>query len=321
MAVLLDAAAMVTNSECTSRNTVIFVAFDLEEWQEELFEPVQFLCTYDGYNIIGVLPGPLIGTASDQVILLGAHYDSVQTTPGVDDNGSGMAVLLDAAAMVTNSNCTSRNTVIFVAFDLEEWQEGPQDICIGSLYFVQEWLLPFLTNDGGAANSSFQGALIMETTMNNNNTPYSQEFPQGFDRTNQSFPCSFNVFTLSRLEYLKVVLRHMTCDYFTTSNWRINLTSSPGVPNENHYRYLGDFFRSDHRRFWEVGPPYLKALFITDTANFRTPMDVCYHQVCDNLQFVTDENLLFLARTALASTNMIDELAMTCPVGMSDVAN
>jgi Zn-dependent M28 family amino/carboxypeptidase len=37
------------------------------------------------------------GTADDQIVIVGAHYDTVTNTSGVDDNGSGVTALLQAA--------------------------------------------------------------------------------------------------------------------------------------------------------------------------------------------------------------------------------
>lgn len=44
--------------------------------------------------------------------------------PGVDDNGSGMAALLETARQIGTANMNGvirNNTIIFVAFDLEEY--------------------------------------------------------------------------------------------------------------------------------------------------------------------------------------------------------
>ena len=37
------------------------------------------------------------GTADDQIVIVGAHYDTTQNTTGVDDNGSGATALLQVA--------------------------------------------------------------------------------------------------------------------------------------------------------------------------------------------------------------------------------
>lgn len=53
-------------------------------------------------NVVGRLPGRFAGTRDDKMVLIGSHYDTVQTTPGVDDNGSGMTALLQALKLFTN---------------------------------------------------------------------------------------------------------------------------------------------------------------------------------------------------------------------------
>lgn len=35
-----------------------------------------------GQNIIGILPGVLHGTPADVIALIGAHYDTVEGSPG-----------------------------------------------------------------------------------------------------------------------------------------------------------------------------------------------------------------------------------------------
>ena len=53
-------------------------------------------------NIIGRLPGRYTGTRDDKMVLIGAHYDTVQTSPGVNDNGSGMTALLQALKLLSS---------------------------------------------------------------------------------------------------------------------------------------------------------------------------------------------------------------------------
>lgn len=40
------------------------------------------------------------GTADDQIVVVGAHYDTVADTTGVDDNGSGVTALLQVAKSI-----------------------------------------------------------------------------------------------------------------------------------------------------------------------------------------------------------------------------
>jgi aminopeptidase YwaD len=65
------------------------------------------------------------GDPKAPIVLIGAHYDSVQGSPGADDNASGIAALLEIArafaetppALAAND---PRSHVQFVAFDQEE---------------------------------------------------------------------------------------------------------------------------------------------------------------------------------------------------------
>ncbi len=53
-----------------------------------------------------------------EIVVLGAHYDTIPTTPGADDNASAVAVLLEVARLMRGWR--PRRTVRFVAFACEE---------------------------------------------------------------------------------------------------------------------------------------------------------------------------------------------------------
>src|SRR5262245_25130674 len=57
-------------------------------------------------------------TRPQEIVILGAHYDTVPTTPGADDNASAVAVLIETARLL--GPATPRRTVRFVAFTCEE---------------------------------------------------------------------------------------------------------------------------------------------------------------------------------------------------------
>ena len=52
--------------------------------------------------MVGRLPGRFTGTSDDKMVLIGSHYDTVQSSPGVDDNGSGMTALLQALKLMSS---------------------------------------------------------------------------------------------------------------------------------------------------------------------------------------------------------------------------
>src|SRR5437899_1191398 len=57
-------------------------------------------------------------TRPAEIVVLGAHYDTVPSTPGADDNASAVAVLLEVARLMRAWQ--PRRTVRFVAFPCEE---------------------------------------------------------------------------------------------------------------------------------------------------------------------------------------------------------
>ncbi len=58
------------------------------------------------------------GVRKGEILLIGAHYDSVMGSPGANDNASGIAALLEISRMFTGIDPTM--TVRFIAFVNEE---------------------------------------------------------------------------------------------------------------------------------------------------------------------------------------------------------
>lgn len=53
-----------------------------------------------------------------EILVVGAHYDTVDTTPGADDNASAVAMLIETARLLRHH--TPQRTLRFVAFPCEE---------------------------------------------------------------------------------------------------------------------------------------------------------------------------------------------------------
>ncbi|WP_345207820.1 M20/M25/M40 family metallo-hydrolase [Fodinibacter luteus] len=70
--------------------------------------------TRTDYNVIAELDGK----NKDNVVMAGAHLDSVIEGPGINDNGSGSAALLETALMMANLN--PENTLRFAWWAAEE---------------------------------------------------------------------------------------------------------------------------------------------------------------------------------------------------------
>ncbi|KAH3759029.1 M28 family peptidase [Pelomyxa schiedti] len=72
-----------------------------------------------GANLFGIIPATVTSEkSSSEVIVLGAHYDSVNCH-GADDNGTGVALVLQVALAINRMAIRTR-PLLFVFFDLEE---------------------------------------------------------------------------------------------------------------------------------------------------------------------------------------------------------
>ncbi len=182
--------------------------------------------------------------------LLGAHFDSVQGSPGADDNASGVAVLLEAAKILSRLHIHSG--VLFCAFNLEEMN------MLGSTKFAERLK---------AATAKVTAMICLEMVGFTDSRPGSQTYPLGLQWL---YP--------DRGNFIGII-----------SNWRSgpllrrfarSMRQVPGLPVET-LNVLGNGFLlpqvrlSDHAPFWDFGYP---ALLVTDTAFFRNPH---YHSLSD----------------------------------------
>ncbi len=79
-------------------------------------------------NVIAESPGG----RTDRVVVVGAHLDSVAEGPGIQDNGSGSAAILEIALQMADLGIQPRNQVRFIWFSAEE--AG----LLGSDYYVSQ---------------------------------------------------------------------------------------------------------------------------------------------------------------------------------------
>ncbi|MFF0234142.1 M28 family peptidase [Micromonospora sp. NPDC005252] len=90
-------------------------------------------CTYPSNNLIAEWPG---GPA-DQVVMFGAHLDSVSAGPGINDNGSGSATLLENALVLAAQNPTMTKKVRFAWWTDEEQGLNGSRFYVNSLSATQ----------------------------------------------------------------------------------------------------------------------------------------------------------------------------------------
>ena len=127
---------------------------------------------FRGKNVFAILPGKNRNIEGrDKVLVLGAHFDTVASTPGVDDNGSGMVTLLEVARILAFRKEKLGHTIIFVAFDLEE--AG----LFGSKAFVLNYLIP---KELVQRKAEYVGAVVMDMLLHYDEMERSQQFEYDF---------------------------------------------------------------------------------------------------------------------------------------------
>lgn len=133
--------------ERVSENLEQDLTQELQESKPAMSEQEFFVAKHPAWNLLAKVPG----TSKDgRFVLLGAHYDSLPAkgnAPGAEDNGSGVAAVLSAAAKLEGKQ--PKRDMYFALFSAEE--QG----LLGSAHFVQE-----LIKSGH--QDKFDGAIILD---------------------------------------------------------------------------------------------------------------------------------------------------------------
>ena len=195
-------------------------------------------------------------------LVFGAHYDSAPGAPGANDNGSGVAALLELARLLRDWK--PKHTVRLAFFVNEEppYFQGP---AMGSKVYADE-----LVARGGRVAAMFS----LETIGYYSERPGSQRYP---------FP--LNLFYPKRGDFIAFVanlasraLLHETITAFrATARFPSEGVAAPA--------FVPGIDWSDQWSFWRHGIP---ALMITDTAPYRYPH---YHLRSDTPDKVDYERL------------------------------
>jgi len=210
-----------------------------------------------GVNIIGEIKG---SKYPDHVIIIAAHYDVETHTPGADDNGAAVAILLDLSEKLSEYH--PEITIRLIAFDLEELG------LIGSRYYVRH----------RESTETIRFMVSMEMMGYASQGENTQRLPRGFDKL---FPEM----------YQKVVDDGFRGNFITvigsgnSSNVLDLCVASYGGNDEGFSmihlmtpgkgRLTPDLRRSDHAPFWDQNIP---AVMLTDTSEFRNDH---YHKPSD----------------------------------------
>lgn len=219
--------------------------------------------TYPVRNIIAELPGKLL---PQEIVIIGAHFDSAPDSPGANDNASGMAVLLELARSL--AGCKFARTIRFVAFTCEE-----------DPFYQTEHMGSYVYSRMCRKRKDRIACMIsLETIGFFSRIPGSQSYP--FFLGMRYGSVADHIAFVSNLKYRRLTAEGMRL-FRAGSDIRAIQISLPG--------WFPGIGASDQWSFWRQGYP---AMMITDTANLRyehfhlasdTPDKICYPELTNVL--------------------------------------
>ena len=192
------------------------------------------------------------GDHPEEIVVVGAHYDTAGDTPGADDNASGVAGLLELARRLRGARLSRTVRLVFFANEEPPFfnTEG-----MGSRVYARE---------AAARGDRLVAVLSLETIGFYDPAPGSQRYP---------FP--FSLFYPDRGDFIGFV-----GNVSSTPLVRRSLAAFRGAarfPSQGvaAYGFIPGVWWSDHASFWRHGYP---AIMVTNTAPYRNRN---YHETSD----------------------------------------
>lgn len=239
---------------------------------------------YLAENIWGTRPGLY---HEDTVVIMDGHYDSVDPSPGADDNGSAVVGFLEAARVLAPYQFD--RTVRFIGFDLEE--SG----LLGAFQYV---------NTSRPRFEQVKAVLNFEMIGYYSKVPNSQKLPAGF---NLLFP--EQVAQINANQNRGDFITHVGSNVSVHQMKAFEEEASVHTPDlkfvslkldSSLFAVASDLLRSDHAAFLLNRLP---AVMLTDGANFRNQN---YHTANDLVETL---NFTFMQQVVQAATATLIRLA------------
>lgn len=202
------------------------------------------------------------GARGGEIVIVGAHYDSVLGSPGANDNATGVAALLGLARRLAGAR--PARTLRFVAFVNEEppfFQTGE----MGSWVYAKR---------SRARGENIVAMLSLETIGYYADEPGSQQYPLPFGLI---YPSTANFIGFVSNTGNGLLVRRLVGAFREAAHFPSEGGALPG--------FIPGVGWSDHWAFWQEGYP---AAMVTDTALFRYPH---YHTARDTPDQVHYERL------------------------------
>lgn len=199
------------------------------------------------------------GPETDEIIVVGAHYDSAGMLPAADDNASGVAGLIELARLVATQKPGQK--IMLVAFSLEE-PPFFNTAQMGSAVYAKSLV---------DAGKDVKIMIALEMIGYFSDEPGSQEYPipplKLFYPSRGNFIALVDQLFSNKARKMKVIMR-------ANANIPVcSINAPPMIPGVD---------LSDHKNFWQLGFP---AVMVTDTAFFRNKAYHTRHDTADRLDY------------------------------------
>ncbi|MGD9789693.1 MAG: M28 family peptidase [Phycisphaerales bacterium] len=200
-------------------------------------------------NLEVTVPGT---TRANEIIVVGAHYDSYQGAPGADDNASGVAAVLALARRGANT---------------------PHERTVRYVLFVNEEPPSFMTEDMGSlvyARACKENGDNIKAMISLESIGYYSD-----KASSQQYPPPLGMMYPDRGDFIAFVGNYSGRSLLKRS--LRTFRESTEFPSEGAALpwFVPGVAWSDHWAFWKVG---YEALMVTGTAPFRNPN---YHTLAD----------------------------------------
>jgi hypothetical protein len=215
------------------------------EVRRQEFDVAGQLCV----NLDVELPG---SSGASEVIVVGAHYDTVPDCPGANDNGTGVAATLALARRFAGTQ--PKRTLCFALFTNEE-PPYFQTSTMGSVVYA---------NACKARGDHVLAMFSMETIGCYSDAPGSQQYPPIL---NLVYPSTGNFIAFVGNLKSRALVRETVRSFRELAQFPSEGGAVPG--------WMTGVGWSDHWAFWQAG---YSAVMVTDTAPFRYPH---YHRASD----------------------------------------
>lgn len=238
----LEAAANYIHAEFTATGAVV-----ADQWFTDRGEKYR--------NVIA-----RFGPAEGPLLVIGAHYDSFEATPGADDNASGVAGLIELAGLLDRH--PPLRPVELVAYTNEEPPHFRYP-SMGSAHHAASLR---------AAGRDISLMLALEMIGWFSDAPGSQTYP---------LP-GMTLLYPDKGDFIAIIGRFG--DWSETREVKAAMRSAGDLPvhSMNSLALIPGVDFSDHLNFWAEGYP---ALMITDTAFYRNPYYHAAEDTYDRLDY------------------------------------